>query len=330
MKIVYVKTTETCNLDCSHCYTNGRNGAKGFFDPKKTAEWLNQLGSDVHIEYHGGEPFLAPLELMYKLFELTDADSYGCTTNLTFNLDIPKIEFIQTILNSRIATSWDKDIRWANTKQKDLWEKNVRTLVSLGVHVKVFISMNKELLTCNPADILVMLKDLGIKEVAFERLTHHGNATRNPEIFPTNKELDDWIYELHEATETLDAREWFYNALLESVYAKWEKNSYRENTFCRDCEQKIFTINADGSISGCPNGGPTDIHGHINMSLSEVLKAPSRICIIAKEQYIDHRCLECPFLGKCGGDCHRLEWDTQCPAPKRLFNGLNHKANRIV
>ena len=57
--LVYVKTTETCNLNCSHCFTSGINGRKIYFDAKKTANWCNQLDTQdnhIHFEYHGGAP----------------------------------------------------------------------------------------------------------------------------------------------------------------------------------------------------------------------------------------------------------------------------------
>ena len=33
--MVYVKTTETCNLNCDHCFTSGTRGAKIYFNPDK-------------------------------------------------------------------------------------------------------------------------------------------------------------------------------------------------------------------------------------------------------------------------------------------------------
>ena len=72
----YIKTTETCNLNCDHCFTNGKNGRKIYFDPEKVAEWVNKLKeykphSTGHFEFHGGEPFLAPIEDMWKFYNLT-------------------------------------------------------------------------------------------------------------------------------------------------------------------------------------------------------------------------------------------------------------------
>ena len=77
-RMIYVKTTETCQLDCKHCFTNGINGAKIYFNPEKTADWVKRLHAEayrpndtIHYEFHGGEPFLAPISHMTKFYEET-------------------------------------------------------------------------------------------------------------------------------------------------------------------------------------------------------------------------------------------------------------------
>ena len=56
----YVKTTETCQLNCKHCFTNGINGAKIYFNPEKTIDWFKRFreyhgeNHQAHFEFHGG------------------------------------------------------------------------------------------------------------------------------------------------------------------------------------------------------------------------------------------------------------------------------------
>ena len=74
--MVYVKTTETCNLNCSHCFTSGTKGRKIYFKPKPTADWCNGLdnssnSNQIHFEYHGGEPMLAPMEDIMEFYDIT-------------------------------------------------------------------------------------------------------------------------------------------------------------------------------------------------------------------------------------------------------------------
>lgn len=343
--MIYLKTTETCNLNCLHCFTSGSKGAKIFWDHIKVADWLQRLNletktaSHVHLEFHGGEPFLADLSSMQYVYDnckdMWPSQSWGVTTNLTFKLTDDIIKFIQGPLENRVGTSWDPDIRFANPKQYDLWRKNVQTLVDLGVHVKLFVSVTKGTVNMDPLELLEWVKDLGVKELALERLTYNGSANNNPQIFPTNLEQDAWFLDMHLKSQSAGARSWFHNELLESVYAKFEHNFIQGGTFCRDCEEKLFTLNADGSIAGCPNSAPEQAFGNINDDIAELLTNPKRIENIACERSRDPRCYECSVFSKCGGDCHQLSWENDvCGAPKSLMKQLASintiKYNKII
>lgn len=339
--MIYLKTTETCNLNCKHCFTSGINGAKIYWDHVKVTDWLKRLRSEVqsdhvHMEFHGGEPFLASVESMQYVYDnckdLWDNVSWGITTNLVFKLTPEIISFIQGPLNSRIATSWDPDIRFANPKQYDLWRKNVQILHEMGVDIKLFVSVTKGTVNMEPIDLLEWVRDLGVKELALERLTGNGNALLHPEIFPTNKEQDAWFLRMHQQSEQAGARSWFENEFLEIVYAKFDTGFIRGGTFCRDCEEKIFTLNADGTISGCPNSAPEHQFGSINDEITALLMSPKRLENIVCERNMDPRCYHCPVFHRCGGDCHQLGWqDNVCGAPKSLMlelESINTKIQR--
>ena len=340
--ILYLKTTETCNLNCKHCFTSGTNGAKIYWDHIKVAKWLAELNRNipqanhVHLDFHGGEPFLADVSTMQYVYDncnsLWPSMSWGITSNLVFKLTQEHIDFIQGPLQGRIATSWDPDIRFANPKQYDLWRKNVQILQDLGIDVKLFVSVTTGTIKMEPIDLLEWVRDLGVKELALERLTNNGNARLYPEIFPTNIEQDAWFLKLHKQSEQAGARSWFINEFLESVYIKFEHNFNRGGTFCRDCEEKIFTLNADGTISGCPNSAPEQQFGNIDDELSVLLMSEKRLENIACERNMDPRCYNCPVFHKCGGDCHQLSWQGNvCGAPKSLMlelESINMKIQR--
>ena len=328
----YIKTTETCNLNCDHCFTNGKNGRKIYFHPESIADWCNRVkqyqpNATAHFEYHGGEPFLAPIEDMWKFYNLTqeywpDA-SYGITTNLVHKLTPAKLEFIEKVLNNRIGTSWDPNIRFENQKQIDLFENNIKLLLDRGCTIKLFVSLTRDCVNIEPIKLLEYVKGLGVQEMDIERVTSNGLATKNLTVFPSNIEMQEWFLKMHEQMIEHDARHWFHNGFMENVYAKFEKGFTKAGTFCRDCEQKLFTINADGTIAGCPNSAPTDAWGHVMDDVAKSLNAPKRCGIIAEELSRDPRCYDCPVYKYCGGDCHQLAWEGDvCPAPKLLMKEL--------
>jgi radical SAM protein with 4Fe4S-binding SPASM domain len=330
----YLKTTETCNLNCSHCFTNGINGAKIYFDPTKVSDWVIKFhkekfkpGDTIHYEFHGGEPFLAPLEHMKlvvdKCKDLSDNQSFGATTNLTYKLKQDQIDFIKNELGGRIGTSWDPKIRFANNKQYRLWHSNVKTLLAEGINIKLFISVTQDTIAYKPITLLRWIRRLGVQEVSFERLTSNGSAKMFPQIFPTNIQLDQWFLDLHKHSDRYNARSWFDNESLENVYSKFESGYNCAGTFCRDCEEKIFTINADGTISGCPNAAPEFNYGSIEQDIQSVINSPRRIRSIVEERSRNPNCYSCPVFRYCNGDCHQLEWQGDvCGAPKSLMKLL--------
>jgi radical SAM protein with 4Fe4S-binding SPASM domain len=328
----YIKTTETCNLNCDHCFTNGKNGRKIYFHPESIADWCNRVkqyqpNATAHFEYHGGEPFLAPIEDMWKFYNLTQEHwpdaSYGITTNLVHKLTPAKLEFIEKVLNNRIGTSWDPNIRFENQKQIDLFESNIKLLLDRGCTIKLFVSLTRDCVNIEPIKLLEYVKGLGVQEMDIERVTSNGLATKNLTVFPSNIEMQKWFLKMHEQMIEHDARHWFHNGFMENVYAKFEKGFTKAGTFCRDCEQKLFTINADGTIAGCPNSAPTDAWGHVMDDVAKSLNAPKRCGIIAEELSRDPRCYDCPVYKYCGGDCHQLAWEGDiCPAPKLLMKKL--------
>lgn len=331
----YLKTTETCNLNCRHCFTNGINGPKKYWNPNKVADWLKRfrqhkpnLLDTAHCEFHGGEPFLVHVSEMRKVYneckDLWLDMSWGITSNLTFKMYDEHYLFIEECLNNRIGTSWDPDIRFDNDRQYNLWHKNVKSLLKRGVTIRMFISVTKGLINMEPIEVLEFCKELGVQEVSFERLTRDGNANQHPDIFPSNMEINEWFLKMHLQSEEVGARDWFENSFLEDVYAKFENGLNTCGTFCRDCEEKIFTINATGTISGCPNSAPTFQFGHIDNSVENLINSPRRLQNIAEERGRNPKCFSCPVFKYCGGDCHQLPWEGDvCPAPKLLMIHLD-------
>lgn len=334
--IFYLKTTETCNLNCKHCFTNGINGAKIFWNPSKVSDWIKRFREQsskydsVHCEFHGGEPFLSPVSEFNQVYneckDLWSNMTFGATTNLVFKLTQEHIDLFKGPFNNRIATSWDPKIRFANEKQSKLWLDNIKTILNEGITVRLFISVTKDTINYEPITLLRWIKDLGVHEVSFERLTNNGNARLFPDIFPTNKEQDAWFLKMHHQSEEHGARDWFDNDFLETIYDKFESGVTKSGTFCRNCEEKMFTLNADGSIAGCPNSAPEQHFGHIDMDINQLLTSPQRLENMACEASRNPNCYSCEVFKFCGGDCHQLEWqDDICGAPKSLMKELASK-----
>lgn len=336
----YLKTTETCNLNCRHCFTNGINGPKIYWDKDKVKDWIDRFiqttnkDDTIHCEFHGGEPFLVDVEEMKAVHNYCNAlhpnMTWGATTNLVFKLKDEHKDFIKYELGNRLGTSWDPKIRFDNDKQLKLWLNNIKELLAQGTTIRLFISVTKDTIAIEPIYLLTWIKSLGVQEVSFERLTGNGSALKHPDIFPSNIEQDAWFLKMHEQSELYNARDWFENDFLEIIYSKFETGFTKGGTFCRDCEEKIFTLNADGSISGCPNSAPEFQFGHINDSIQDLINSPIRLENMACEKSRNPLCYSCEVFQHCGGDCHQLSWqDDICGAPKSLMKVLSKQTKKV-
>lgn len=350
-RTVYLKTTDTCNLNCSHCFTGGDRPPRYFWDLEKTKDWITRFmatipeSDGVHFEFHGGEPMLAPLEQLIEIRDFlrtfgADRVNIGITTNLVYKLSQEKIDFFHSL--DGFGTSWDPDIRFANDKQYDLWRTNMAKMVEAQGYkgVVLNVSVSRKVAQMDQKELIHFLRDTDAYKVLFDRITMNGNALEHTELFPTNQEINDWYLKMHEATEELDARSWFQNSALEDVYFKFEKGAAACGTFCRDCEERNITINADGTIGGCPNSAPEENFGDVNMAISDLFISAKRLDVMTSERMRNEKCFECPVFSYCGSDCHRLAWDGDiCASPRQLMKklaGLDYeysnpvKRNKII
>lgn len=329
MRTIYVKTTDTCNLNCSHCFTSGRNGGRTVWDLVATQKWiqefmeLNSKTDQYHLELHGGEPFLVPPFMLWDFVEpFKDMEnvSIGATSNLVYKLDQDIVDFIKGPMRSRIATSWDGGIRFENQKQYDLWIKNIKYLKSIGVRIKLFVSVTRDLTESDVEAFLVHMTDIGADEISLERLTPDGNAQENTYIFPNNETQDLWYLKLYKAYKET-GRTWpFKIETLDQIQEKVEFNVVKTGTNCRDCEQKLVTINADGTMGGCPNTAPTKNYSNVKESPKLFLSSEGRLNEIVKELNFNPMCLQCDVFSLCGGDCHQLTWQgNRCGGLKHLL-----------
>ncbi|MCY1272366.1 anaerobic sulfatase maturase [compost metagenome] len=340
-KTIYVKTTGTCNLDCHHCFTNGKNGDKTQFEPDTVARWVEEYISkhpddtSYHMEFHGGEPFLVPLEKLKAFadrFVEMENVSMCANSNLTFKLTDDLIDFIKVYFNGFIGTSWDHWIRWSNEKQFNLWKKNLETLRGHGIGIGVKASVSRQLIAMTPDWFIDQMEELSIDEVSLERLTNDGSATDNSDIFPDNEAQDNWYLALYLRYKERNPR--VKIRTLDIIEQKLETNVVKVDTNCRDCEQNLVTMNSDGSLSGCPNAAARLHHAKIEQGVDAFLSSDGRVDQIAKELSWGDTCLTCDVFDLCGGDCHRLPWQKgRCGGLKntlRHLSGRSQQNNLII
>lgn len=332
-KTIYLKTTGACNLDCKHCFTGGKTGDKTQFDPEKTLGWIKEYVSrhdwdtSYHVEFHGGEPFLVPIEkleaIASELKKINRLSMCG-NSNLTFKITDEHISFIKSYFSSLIGTSWDHWIRWSNQKQFNLWKSNLELLKKHDIEINLKVSVSKDLVNMSPDWFLDQLDTFAVDTVSLERLTVDGNASSNPDIFPDNEKQDNWYLDLYLRYKTRSPK---YNiTTLDIIENKLKTNTVKVDTNCRNCEQNMVTINSNGTLGGCPNTATNRSHARLEESVDAFFSSDGRATDIAKELTWHENCLKCDVFDICGGDCHQLPWQNgRCGGLKNTLRYLSHR-----
>lgn len=335
--MVYLKTSDTCQLNCDHCFTNGSNGKKGYLDTEATIDFFRRLHSVIpvyehgNIAFHGGEPFLCPTEKMFEVWngvkDLWPNIFWSIQTNLTFKLTEKKVDVLEQICDKSWGTSWDYGIRWKNKRQEELWRSNVKEMAEDGHEITVMVSLTDNVIRNKaPIEIIEDMASLGVKHINFERVTPDGNAVINRDngVIPGNHALDYWFSLMWEQTKEYQAHKKIDNLFLDSILTSLVYNTY-SGCRSRGCEQKILTLNADGTVGGCPNSATHKTFGTIHDDILTLLNSEGRLCNINDECTRHPVCAACDVYDICNGDCHQLAWEGDvCAAPKTLMRELKN------
>jgi radical SAM protein with 4Fe4S-binding SPASM domain len=204
-----------------------------------------------------------------------------------------------------------------------MWEENVRTLCDDGHKMTLMVCLSNHLLShYRPADVIQYAIDLGFKYILFERITINGHAQINSDLLPANSLVDAWLFEMYQDTMKHEFHTYIGNAFLFEIAESYLKGVHSGNR-CRGCEKKIITINADGTVAGCPNSATNENWGNISLHIDDFLSSDKRVGAICSEKQRKPQCFSCEVNDLCNGDCYKLKWDGDiCSAPKTLFKYL--------
>lgn len=319
MQKIYIKTTESCNLHCQHCYIGDNRKKTNFFDEEETINWLKKHivdEKDTLISFHGGEPFLCNLDKLEAITQAFPHANYDATTNLMIITDdilsfIKKHFYRNDIKKPFLKTSWDYKIRFTTDTQLAIWENNVSRVINSGIQLRVITCLTTELVKhVTPQQYIKYITSLGIKDIDFERLT--SNTTDDKSLIPGYQEIDNWLCCIYDC-KPKDLRIEMFSNLQYAV------KGYFLDCRKRECMCNTFTINADGTIGGCPNSSIKNYFA----SLTSDIDMQKRSYLMLKEQIRHPECYTCKYYKICNGDCHQLSWQgNTCPGMKKLMEKI--------
>lgn len=332
--VLYVKVQDGCQLSCKHCYASSLNiNHSTIIDPIKTVNWINQLSNyNIEASLHGGEPLIVPINILKKIVVETKKVNpniyWSATTNLVYQLTDELIEFIKTYFiqsdgSCLLLTSYDYgDIRFKTDIQRQLWAENIVKLVSEGININCISTTTDTLLKIDPREHIDYMVSLGITSINYERLCHTGRAKDNDLIVDYNK-IDDFYLESIKYIDSNNLPIKIRNIEELKKTIKWKfKTGCRE----RQCNNKVITINANGTISSCPNSANTKLFSTYDDNLSSYINNEYRLKELHNEKFkVNNKCLTCSYYDICGGECCQLDWTDRCPGLKKTIQYLLDK-----
>ena len=321
MIVIYVKTTNRCQLQCKHCY-NTISPFKGDISEtviKETIDLINKKSQEdkVLVIFHGGEPVasgLKPLQDITNALKDNPNVNITITTNLVYTITPEHIELFKHFTNTDgkplISTSWDYKIRFKD-KQEDLWRSNVKMLIKQGFNVAPIVCVTKDLIeNIKPEDLYNDFKSLGITRMNFERLTLTGRA-EDGMLKPLNRDVDKWLYDAYKYRGNLIIS--LFTSLEESIL-----KNHKVGCRARHCQRNVITINPNGTIAGCPNCS-NKIYAMTNGFYNQ--KKFESLC--SEEEIKNNECYMCELYEYCNGDCFQLKSDESgCPGLKLIIKDI--------
>lgn len=312
---VYIKTTESCNFNCIHCYNLSDKSELDFDKTKNFLVQLNQLCQSNVFIFHGGEPMIGDIDKMSSLMSDFQDIYWRISTNLGYELTEKRKEILLKM--DQVRVSFDVGIRFGNISNLIKWYKNMRWLTRNRNDVYVNICLSTFLLRHEPLQLLKMLDKLGIKQYAFERITQTGSAQKHQYIIPSYQEIDRWLCKIYD----LEINKQVRCRCQDILDIKLGIQNHPEQCYGKQCCRNSLTINSDGSIGNCPNDAKTDTIATTNDNAKYVIKQ-----LYKKKHIPKKKCLTCKYYEYCHGGCEQQEWQNNiCPYPKQLANLIMEK-----
>lgn len=351
--LVYLRVFEGCNLHCQHCFIPSNPKRMTLED---IADIPNKLrprippGSQILIQWHGGEPTLMGTDFIRSGIRLLDQSGpefswrHGIQTNL-MNFDSAWADLYHDRFGSEVGVSWDPKIRLLNrhaTTSNDefnsRFDKKLEELISCGLTPYLVVTATRALFKAfpNPFDFFQHWIARGVSHVHLERVTETGNARENWDIVGlSNREYSDnmsrWMKAYHAFLATPEHRDLLhlspFENITQSVASLLAGEPQAQGCWSGHCDTRFHTIDADGYKFGCT--ALTSEQG--NRRSNRKLDLGSDLPKIREIR--TYNCRQCPFKPICSSGCLALSFDdgsAECSGGFGLFQTASRLQGHVV
>jgi uncharacterized protein len=348
-----VKISKFCNLRCTYCYEYAELGLKHRMSLDQIATMFKHAADyaeankleELNFIWHGGEPFLVPLEIYEAIGEL-QRDIFGesipfqnsVQTNLTVLTD-KHLDFLRSKrFFSGVGVSFDVygdqriDIKGRQRTQTVL--ANIERLRDAQVPFGVITVLARNTLPHSRA-IYRFFDTLGIR---FRFLPFYLSAS-DPQIGAHALTFDEIVNALNGVFD-----DWLTSPTATTVHPVQEHietavavmSGAQRTRYDKFADEIVFLINTDGSVHGVADAYNADYsYGNaFHESMETVVNSPGRMRAAeeADARYEQH-CAKCPYNGACPGDFvvnatpeqKKLLAESGCP----LRSAITHVIKRV-
>ena len=303
MKVIYIKTTENCNLRCKHCFVPHISNKMTDETFNKVIEQLKNFKNEkITIIWHGGEPTLIGKEkferfnkTLFENFDVSNIDNHIQTNLLTYDEEWDRI--YKKYFNNFVGISYDFDIRFfdkTRPKEKVFWD-NVQKLKDNETEFNMIVTITRKVIELGAVKFFNWILDNDIRNIHLERLTKSGYAINHwDEIGFTNKEYNDFMVNLFNLytiyyNKNKNVREHLHISPFESIMS----NVHKSKQFsCAGSCSSFFTFNPDGSVKCC-----TTTYRKLGTVNDDIKK-------LALKNFFDkEKCHQCEFKKVCKSGC---------------------------
>jgi uncharacterized protein len=321
--LLVMKITKFCNLRCSYCYEYKELANKAVMPLQTIAaifrtigDYLESAGQSqeaaVSFLWHGGEPFLVPLELYQRIGDL-QRDILGrvkvrnyVQTNLTV-LTERQLRFLKdreffSGLGVSFDVYGDQRVGLKGKSKTEIILSNMQKLIDNGIRFGAITVLAKNTAP-HVEKIYHFFDKLGIPSRflpfylnAFDAQVGEHELDHDELVECLIRIFRAW-FSSPSATRVAPIREYLEYAAAFHVGQNMKFYEKRDDQF-------VFIVNTDGTICGADEiyvdqGGYGDL---TTSSFEMALQSPNRIFSIQNaEKRRDRYCLACPYYGFCPG-----------------------------
>ncbi|MBU7029456.1 MAG: radical SAM protein [Theionarchaea archaeon] len=302
LDIVYLEVTNTCNLDCIHCY---KHAGPPLHNELSTDEWcsiidhLKEIGV-VELAVTGGEPLMrddifsilehaARNAMWLKLF------TNGTLINEETVQKLKEIGVEEIMVSIEGATKETHEL----IRGKDTFEKVIKS-ISLLIENGMKVRSNTVLYTENIPELenlVQLLLDLKVQDMILDPLMKWGRGEDKDNLIPP-MEIGKKVAELLKKSEIEGKK------IFELKFTSDIQNQDPNFSFC-GIGTSMCAITANGNVCLCPAlYGPEFTAGNVKdasvreLWLESKIFQPFRTC-----KTDDMQCKTCPSKLDCRGGC---------------------------